>query len=80
MRIGRLASPEGALAPTMVRCPPGKRLCRILFDPSRDFGSAILPTRHGVSRAIGEKRSFDQASASRSVGMTTMIGAGSWSM
>jgi hypothetical protein len=29
-----------------------------------------------VSRAIGEKRSF-QASASRSVGITTMIGAGS---
>ena len=31
----------------------------------------------GVSRAIGEKRSFDQVSASRSVGITTMIGAGS---
>jgi hypothetical protein len=51
-----------------------------LFVPSRDFGSAILPTRQGVSRAIGEKRSFDQVSASRSVGITTMIGAGSRSM
>ena len=24
MRIGRLARPEGAFAPTIVRCPPGK--------------------------------------------------------
>ena len=30
-----------------------------------------------LARAIGEKRSFDQVSASRSVGITTMIGAGS---
>ena len=28
----------------------------------------------------GEKRSFDQLSASRSVGITSMVGAGSWSM
>src|SRR5690606_33252332 len=29
---------------------------------------------------VAEKRSFDQVSASRSVGITTITGAGSWSM
>ena len=29
---------------------------------------------------MGEKRSFDKVSASRSVGITTITGAGSWSM
>ena len=45
MRIGRLASPEGALAPTMVRCPPGNFLCRILLLPSRERGLEMRPAQ-----------------------------------
>ena len=32
MRIGRMARPEGALAPTMAMKPPAKSFSRVVFD------------------------------------------------
>ena len=72
--------PAGALAPTMVRCPPGNRLCNIVLPLSRERGSAILPCNAGVSRTIGARRSLLNVSDISIVGWTIRIGAGSWSM
>jgi hypothetical protein len=80
IRIGREARLEGLFAPAMVSRPPANVLCRTVLPLSRDLASPSFSRRQGVSRTIGARRSFDQASAISSVGCRTRIGEGSWSM
>jgi hypothetical protein len=75
-RIGREARLAGALAPVMVRRPPGNAFCKIV-----SLESLALPEntalRTSVSRIIGATRSLENASAISTVGCTMRIGAGS---
>src|SRR4051812_20338639 len=73
-RIGREARSPGALAPTIVICPPLNFLCNSVLPLSRDLGSATLLASAGVSRSMGANRSLLQASPSLIVGWTSMIG------
>ena len=77
IRIGRDASPAADCAPTMVICPPGNFLCKIVFSLSRLLASDIFPLRTGVSRIIGASLSLLNACAIPSVGCMTKIGDGS---
>jgi hypothetical protein len=76
-RMGLDASDAGLFAPQIVRWPPGKLLCNNVLPLSRLRASLILPRSAGVSRNIGARRSFDHASPSSSVGISTKTGAGS---
>lgn len=78
--MGREDRPDAELAPTIVRCPPANVLWSSVFPESLDRGAFTFPLSAGESRSIGANRSLLQAIASSSVGRTTRIGAGSWSM
>ena len=73
--MGRLASPEGLFAPTMVMCPPGKFFFMMVLPESRLFVSTS-PRSSGVSRTIGASRSLEKVCPMSSVGCITMMGAG----
>jgi hypothetical protein len=72
-------NPRPLFAPTTESEPPGKVLCKmvcaLVFAASRTSGVST-----GQSRSMGAISSFEKPSASSTVGCTTMIGHGSWSM
>ena len=75
--IGREARPAAELAPTIVMCPPGNVLCRIVFPESLDRASLTFPLSAGVSRSIGASLSFENVCAISRVGCSANIGDGS---
>ena len=80
-RIGRIASPEGEIAPVNVMWPAplARTLCSVVLLESRDLTGAIFPRSAGVVRNIGATRSFESALASSVRGSTTSTGPGSTS-
>ena len=78
-RIGLEASELGEFAPTMVTCPPGKTFCNIVLPLVRLL-SLMSAANTGVSRIIGERRSFEYASPICKVGSIVIIGDGSLCM
>ena len=79
-RIGFAASPEGALDPTSVMCPPGNSFTRNVLPLAREVGSRTRSFKAGESSIIGANRILDHPSASSMFGSTTRMGAGSWCM
>ena len=61
-RIGRDARPDGLLAPTSVKLPPGNNLCNVVFPLSLARGSFTLPLRQTVDLSNPlATRSFENA-------------------
>ena len=60
MRIGRLASPAVEFAPTIVICPPGNFLCKIVFSLFLLLTSPTFVLKTSVSLIIGASLSFEK--------------------
>ena len=80
IRMGRDARPVGELAPVIVMCPPGNDLWNSVLLDARLLLSAIKFLSAGVSLTIGARRSWLQVLARSTVGWSTIMGAGSWSI
>jgi hypothetical protein len=75
--MGHELKPDGALAPAMVRCPPGNAFESVL-SLSRDRGALMRSRTADVARMLGARRFFENFSASLSLGRTRRIDVGSW--
>ena len=80
-RIGRMARPDGEMAPVNVMCPDplANTLCIAVLFESRDFTAASFPLSAGECRNNGATRSFESALASSDRGSTASVGPGSTS-
>ncbi|GFR24139.1 hypothetical protein TNCT_412221 [Trichonephila clavata] len=72
--------PTGLLAPVTTTVPPGNSLLCTVFPESLDLGSFILLLKHGVSSMSGANLPLDQRFPISTVGCTTSIGPGVWSI
>ncbi|EAL59694.1 hypothetical protein WwSim0122 [Wolbachia endosymbiont of Drosophila simulans] len=68
------------MAPVTTTVPPGNSLLCTVLPESLDLGSFILLLKHGVSSMSGANLPFDQRLPISTVGCTTSIGPGVWSI
>jgi hypothetical protein len=78
--IGIDDSPAAEFAPVMIRMPPSNSFDSVVLPLSRERAGATFARSRGVSTIIGARRCFDQRSPTSTVGSTTSIELGAWSI
>ena len=79
-RAGMEARAEALLLPVIVSIPPGNDFCKIVFALSLVLTSATLLESALLSRIIGARRRRENFLPSSTVGRTSIVEAGSWSI